>query len=65
MQTAIVIVIIALSVAYAVWRVYRFLQTSAEDPCAGCQGCALKELKRQKGENKHCTEKKYRKNLAK
>lgn len=63
MQTTLVIIFVTLSVAYAVWRIQRVLQASS-DPCASCQGCALKKMRRKNGENKHCTEKKSKKNLA-
>ena len=64
MQTALVYTIIILSVAYAAWRIYSLLQAK-HDPCAGCQGCTLKDIRRKNGENRHCTDKKSVKNLAK
>lgn len=63
MQTALVIIFVTLSAAYAVWRTQRVLQASSA-PCASCQGCTLKELRRKNGENRHWTEKKSKKNLV-
>ncbi len=39
--------IVLLSVAYAAWRVYLLL-TSRQNPCDGCEGCALKGSKTRK-----------------
>ena len=38
--------ILVLAVAYAAWRIYRAIR-HANDPCYGCEGCALKDLKQQ------------------
>lgn len=64
MQAALVYIIITLSVAYAVWRIYALVQAKY-DPCANCQGCALKDVRRKNGENRRCKEKNSTKNLAK
>jgi len=47
MQTAIVMIVLAIAVGYAGWRLRKAL-TAASDPCADCPGCALKEEKRRK-----------------
>jgi hypothetical protein len=41
MQMVIVYIVIAMAVAYSLWRIKKRL-TQVNDPCAGCQGCALK-----------------------
>ena len=41
MQQAIVIMVIAIAAGYAVWRVYKVL-AEKDQPCCGCEGCALK-----------------------
>ena len=64
LQYIITSFIIAIAVAYAVWRIYSELHHAPTDPCAGCQGCAMQELRRKNGENRHCPEKKQPKNLA-
>ena len=43
-QYIIVAALLALAVMYAAWRIYRALQ-AAGDPCYGCEGCQLKELR--------------------
>lgn len=63
MQTVFVYIIIALSVAYAAWRIYALLQAK-HTPCDGCQGCVLRDTECKNGENRHCTAKKQQKNLA-
>jgi len=64
MQTFISILLLAFAVAYAAWRVYRLLR-DRRNPCADCQGCMLKDVRMEKGENRLCEEKKAVKNLAK
>ena len=44
MQQVIVIIALAGSIAYAGWWVYERMRKS-NDPCEGCTGCQLKELK--------------------
>ena len=63
MQTILVTIILTLSVAYAAYRIWRLLKHT-NDPCAGCSGCAMKEARRKNMENRCCSEKKCRKNLA-
>jgi uncharacterized protein YpmB len=46
MQIIIVIIAILLAIAYALWRIYSAIQR-ANDPCIGCAGCALKDVKQQ------------------
>lgn len=52
-QYIIVAVMLALAVGYAAWRIYRALR-AAGDPCYGCEGCQLKELRdaRRKGKSR-------------
>ena len=38
--------VLVLAVTYAGWRIYRTL-SHANDPCCGCEGCAMKDLKQQ------------------
>lgn len=57
MQTILVIAIVAAAACYGVWRAYKTI-ADANDPCARCQGCALKQIKQKNGENKHCKQKK-------
>ena len=54
MQWILVTVCIVIACLYAVWRV-RNVITNRKDPCAGCEGCALKDTKRR---NKTCDLKK-------
>ena len=44
MQEILVIIAIVASLAYATWWVYERIRKS-DDPCEGCTGCQLKELK--------------------
>lgn len=46
-QTVLVAVIVAASVGYAAWRIYRSVAYH-DDPCATCNGCPLKEQKQKK-----------------
>ncbi len=56
MQLLIVYIILGLTVAYAVYFIIKFLRRKddADDPCAGCAGCDLKEeiRKNQKAKEK-------------
>lgn len=57
-QYLIVTVILAIAVGYGAWRIYRALRM-ANDPCYGCEGCELKELRKTAlRKNKPCEEKK-------
>ena len=47
MQELRVYLIILLAASYAAWRVYKALK-AANDPCHGCEGCALRDIKRKK-----------------
>ena len=60
MQLAVVILLLAVAVAYAAWRVVGVVR-HADDPCAGCPGCAQRGQIR---ENEACVKKKTEKNLA-
>ena len=44
MQTTLTYLIIALAAGFALWRAYQVFRR-ANDPCYGCGGCALKELR--------------------
>ena len=39
-------IVVVAAVAYLDWRSWQSL-SGRGDPCAGCEGCALKDLKRQ------------------
>ena len=54
MQTAVVIVVVIAASVYAAWRI-REAVINANDPCRGCQGCALKDAK---SRNQPCEKKK-------
>ncbi len=45
MQLVIVYIILSLTVAHAIYSLIKFLRQrdDADDPCAGCVGCDLKE----------------------
>ena len=45
-QYVIVGIVVVAAVAYLAWRSWQSL-SGRGDPCAGCEGCALKDLKRQ------------------
>lgn len=50
-QLIFTIIILSVSVAYAIYLIYRAL-TRKNNPCAGCAGCALsKEMRRKKEKN--------------
>ena len=51
-QYIILGVILVLAVAYAAWRIYHVFH-HADDPCCCCEGCSMKEMKRQ-GKTKKC-----------
>ena len=63
MQTLIVILVIILSIAYAVIRFVR-LTRAKNSPCCDCPGCALKDQMHQKRGNTCCECKKSHKNFA-
>jgi len=44
-QTVIVILCIVAALAYAAWHIHKLTTTKA-DPCANCDGCALKEARK-------------------
>lgn len=54
MQSLLVFLIVAAAVGYACWRISKAIST-AQDPCAGCAGCPLKDAK---SKNKKCNKKK-------
>ena len=43
-EKIIVFAVLVVAVGYAAWRIYNALRRP-EDPCSGCNGCQLKELK--------------------
>lgn len=55
MQHLLVCLIVALAVAYASYRAWHALR-NAGDPCAGCRGCAMREVAR-KAKKKKCNKK--------
>jgi len=58
MQTLLALIVVALSVGYALWRAYVAFRQS-NDPCYGCGGCPLKAKKeRQKNKKAACWHKK-------
>ncbi|WP_144006064.1 FeoB-associated Cys-rich membrane protein [Prevotella sp. lc2012] len=58
MQTVLVILILIGATCYGAWWVYNLVR-QASDPCYGCKGCALKELKQvQKKKKADCWHKK-------
>ena len=59
-QHVIVFVVLAAAVGYAAWHTYKAFK-QPDDPCAGCDGCALKELKQQ---NKTACDKKLHKKFG-
>jgi len=57
-QYLIIIIVLAAAIGYAAWRIYLAIR-HANDPCYGCEGCALKELKQQsRGKKTPCPDKK-------
>lgn len=55
LQLVLTYFIVALSIGYAIKSIYKSVK-SANNPCYGCDGCALKELKMK--QNKPCPNKK-------
>ncbi len=51
MQTLLALIVVALSIVYALWRGYAAFRLS-NDPCYGCGGCALKVQKEKKKNKK-------------
>lgn len=60
-QAIAVAIVLALSLAYAVYRL-RQTYRQANDPCAGCEGCALKNAGKARKEG--CQEKKVGKKFG-
>ena len=62
-QTIIVIIIVGLSACYLGLHIWRSL-TGADDPCKGCEGCALRDRKKSINpsdlENPPCKDKKMK-----
>ncbi|MBR5350644.1 MAG: FeoB-associated Cys-rich membrane protein [Prevotella sp.] len=57
-QYLIIIIVLAMAIGYAAWRIYLAIR-HANDPCYGCAGCALKDIKRhQLGKKTPCPDKK-------
>ncbi|MBR7048773.1 MAG: FeoB-associated Cys-rich membrane protein [Prevotella sp.] len=46
MQGFIIAVVLVCAVSYASYRIWLALKTT-NDPCAGCAGCPMREIKRQ------------------
>ncbi len=53
MQLVLTFSVVFLCVLYASWRIYKALK-GPSDPCAGCDGCTLKEKIKEK---QSCTKK--------
>ena len=51
MQLVILVLVLSASISYACYRVW-LAWKQPDDPCAGCDGCPLKDRK------KHCDKKK-------
>ena len=47
LQTGLALIVVALAVWYAAFRIYRWFVT-LNDPCAGCEGCLLKSYNSRK-----------------
>lgn len=66
-QWVIVAVVVGLSVIYLAYRLWRAIG-AANDPCRGCEGCALRDEMRQRRGTKHkktrCDKKNKPKNLV-
>ncbi len=45
MQFIIIFIVLACAIGYAAWRIYKAL-SAPPNPCAGCQGCALKDRRK-------------------
>jgi hypothetical protein len=53
-QHILVVLILCLSVGYAVWRIRKTV-IDGQNPCAGCKGCDLKKaIKKQAATKKTC-----------
>ena len=53
-QLLLVGLVVAASAVYAGWRFYEAIRQT-DDPCKGCQGCALREEKRKiEARKKNC-----------
>jgi len=58
MQKTLVIIILVASAIYAGWWIFNVIR-HAKDPCGGCEGCQLKDLKNcPKYKNPDCCHKK-------
>lgn len=53
-QYAIIFIVLALCIAYAVWRIHKALKIKSGDPC---DGCALKKVCRKDLSNQHLANK--------
>ena len=60
MQTIILAIILVLCTGYAAFRIYKAIE-HANDPCYGCEGCALREQMKKKQCDKRKTIGKNRK----
>ena len=47
MQEIVIAIILLLCVGYAAYRIYRAVKR-ANDPCYGCEGCALRDQMKKK-----------------
>ena len=60
LQFILVALVLLLSVGYAVWRIRKAV-SEADDPCAGCAGCILREQQRKQVRQQHKTKEKAEK----
>ena len=60
LQFFLVAIVLLLSVGYAVWRIRKAV-SEADDPCAGCAGCILREQQRKQVRQQHKTKEKAEK----
>ena len=60
LQFILVAIVLLLSVGYAVWRIRKAV-SEADDPCAGCAGCILREQQRKQVRQQHKTKEKAEK----
>lgn len=52
-QYIIIGIIVFLAVAYSAFRIYKTMK-AANNPCAGCVGCAIREQMEQRRKNGKC-----------
>ena len=53
LQYIIVGIVVVAAAGYLCWRAWQSL-SGKSDPCAGCSGCALSDVKRRQARQPHC-----------